>query len=117
MGFTKWFGKVICFVIMGGMVLGIPFQALAVEETEDYILEDTVVTATKTGETRLQETPMTITAFSGDILNFTILALGSISFNSYFILRKRKILSTILPKKAILNSFPETPNFFATSEI
>ncbi|MBW2368152.1 MAG: TonB-dependent receptor, partial [Deltaproteobacteria bacterium] len=50
-----------------GLVL-LPVIAGAAEEateeaTEDYILEDTVVTATKTGETRLQETPLSITVF------------------------------------------------------
>lgn len=34
----------------------------------DYTLEDTMVTATKTGETRLQETPIAITAISSEEL-------------------------------------------------
>ncbi|MBW2369646.1 MAG: TonB-dependent receptor, partial [Deltaproteobacteria bacterium] len=38
------------------------------ESYNDFILEDTVVTATKTGETRLQETPISITAFDPEIL-------------------------------------------------
>jgi len=38
------------------------------EFSDDYILEDTVVTATKTGETRLQETPIAISAFSSEAL-------------------------------------------------
>lgn len=39
------------------------------EKTKDYILEDTVVTATKTGETKLQDTPLSITAFSDEVLD------------------------------------------------
>ncbi|MBW2366620.1 MAG: TonB-dependent receptor [Deltaproteobacteria bacterium] len=35
---------------------------------DDFILEETVVTATKTGETELQKTPIAITAFSAEAL-------------------------------------------------
>ncbi|MBW2366353.1 MAG: TonB-dependent receptor [Deltaproteobacteria bacterium] len=41
------------------------------ESHDDYILEDTVVTATKTGETDLQKTALTITAFSGELIDDT----------------------------------------------
>jgi len=44
----------------------------ATEKTqEDYILEDTVVTATKTGETKVQETAIAISAFDFDDLKAT----------------------------------------------
>ncbi|MBW2370811.1 MAG: TonB-dependent receptor [Deltaproteobacteria bacterium] len=38
------------------------------ESHDDYMLEDTVVTATKTGETRLQDTPIAITAMDEEFL-------------------------------------------------
>ena len=38
------------------------------DDTGDYTLDDTVVTATKTGETKLQETPISITAFDAELL-------------------------------------------------
>ncbi|MBW2369645.1 MAG: TonB-dependent receptor [Deltaproteobacteria bacterium] len=38
------------------------------ESHDDFILEETVITATKTGETRLQETPLTVSALSGENL-------------------------------------------------
>ena len=41
----------------------------AEDGTGDYVLEETTVTATKTGETKLQETPMSITAFSEEFLD------------------------------------------------
>jgi len=47
-------------------------NAFAADETDeasgDYMLEDTTVTATKTGETNLQETPIAITAFDAEAL-------------------------------------------------
>jgi len=55
------------------------------DETDDYTLEDTVVTATKTGETNLQETPIAITAFSEEALKtrgtFNLMELGSPNLN------------------------------------
>ena len=36
--------------------------------SEDFILEEVIVTATKMGETKLQETPISITAFSSEFL-------------------------------------------------
>ena len=42
-------------------LLGVNGAESMASETSDYILEDTLVTATKTGETRLQETPLSIT--------------------------------------------------------
>ncbi len=47
------------------------FTGMAVaqdEESGELVLEDTVVTATKTGETDLQETPLSITAFDEESL-------------------------------------------------
>ncbi|MBW2367521.1 MAG: TonB-dependent receptor [Deltaproteobacteria bacterium] len=42
-------------------------------QTEDYVLEDTIVTATKTGETRLQSTPIAISTFDGEALRASAL--------------------------------------------
>jgi len=47
----------------------IPGYALAAEAvTDDYILEETTVTATKTGETKLQETALAISVFDSDTM-------------------------------------------------
>ncbi|MBW2370234.1 MAG: TonB-dependent receptor [Deltaproteobacteria bacterium] len=41
-------------------------------DESDYILEDTVVTATKTGETLLQETPIAISVFGEELIKTTV---------------------------------------------
>ncbi|MBW2366880.1 MAG: TonB-dependent receptor [Deltaproteobacteria bacterium] len=53
------------------LVIGTSGPVFGEESTEDYVLEDTVVTATKTGETQLQETPMTISVFDDQTLTNT----------------------------------------------
>lgn len=47
---------------------GFAFSADEKENTEAFELEEMTVTATKTGETNLQETPLSITVFSSDFL-------------------------------------------------
>ena len=47
-----------------------PLPVLA-QATEDFVLEEIIVTATKMGDTRLQETPIAITAFTADALERT----------------------------------------------
>ncbi|MBW2366423.1 MAG: TonB-dependent receptor [Deltaproteobacteria bacterium] len=75
--------------VFGAIVLAMTGLAGAEEEGEsfdDYILEDTVVTATKTGETNLQETPISITALSDEQLKtrstFNLVDLAAFSPNT-----------------------------------
>ncbi|MBW2368130.1 MAG: TonB-dependent receptor [Deltaproteobacteria bacterium] len=56
------------FIAVACLLLTVFSGYAAEESSEDYVLEDTVVTATKTGETRLQETPVAITAFSDEFM-------------------------------------------------
>ncbi|MBW2369187.1 MAG: hypothetical protein JRH15_15045, partial [Deltaproteobacteria bacterium] len=58
-----WYSKIaLCVLLAGTLAIGAPWCVWAADETEeDYILEDTVVTATKTGETKIQETPIAMT--------------------------------------------------------
>ncbi|MBW2370329.1 MAG: TonB-dependent receptor [Deltaproteobacteria bacterium] len=69
MELRKSFRKGTLCLIVGLLVFGLCGFIQAAEESEDdYILEDTVVTATKTGETRLQETPISLTVFDPETL-------------------------------------------------
>jgi len=62
----------IFFTLLVLLMFGVP-NFVGAEETasEDFILEDTVVTATKTGMTKIQDTPLAITAFSEEYLEAT----------------------------------------------
>lgn len=67
-GLSKVLSSVSAFVL-GGMIAN---TALAQDgDTEQAVIEDIVVTATKSGETRLQDTPLAITVFGGDELRET----------------------------------------------
>ncbi|MBW2369568.1 MAG: TonB-dependent receptor [Deltaproteobacteria bacterium] len=94
---NRFFGRVgqiqAAFLLMVVVVLlfGIPGHTRAEEEAEDYMLEETTVTATKVGETKLQETPMSITAFSDEHLKgthaFNLTELSQFVPNAQFDLR------------------------------
>jgi len=80
----KWlYGLVSILVIF---LLGISSITFASEDSEDYVLEETVVTATKTGETKLQETPIAITAIDTEELKvksaFNLFDLSELSPNT-----------------------------------
>jgi len=88
---TNWMTIPALLLALGLMLL--PVIAGAAEEateeaTEDYILEDTVVTATKTGETFLQQTPMAITAMDEEFLknkkSFTLVDVAQYTPNTEF---------------------------------
>jgi len=62
-------GTIFCLIAGAVLLFGVPGLAVAADaETEDYILEDTIVTATKTGETKLQETPLAISVMETEQL-------------------------------------------------
>ncbi|MBW2370141.1 MAG: TonB-dependent receptor, partial [Deltaproteobacteria bacterium] len=56
------------FAMIVAMSLLFGAAAGAADQAEDYVLEETTVTATKTGETDLQVTPISMTAFSEEML-------------------------------------------------
>lgn len=62
-------------VILGGVLITfLPQTGLTQSSTErDTVLEEVVVTATKVGESNLQDTPIAITAFSGDVLDRSVM--------------------------------------------
>jgi len=66
--FRKTMAGTVCFFLILGVVLVQNPRSVVAEEAEEYILEETIVTATKTGETKLQETPIAITVFDDQML-------------------------------------------------
>ena len=67
------FRKVVLLSITVVFLLGVPGLIIAQEQEQEeekdvYVLEEVVVTATKTGETDLQETPLAITTFDSEKL-------------------------------------------------
>jgi len=64
------FGMGFILLMVSALMLQIP-ETVGAQEEDEFVLEDTVVTATKTGETLLQETPIAITVFDDDALKST----------------------------------------------
>ena len=62
---------ILCFIYGICQAEDKPSNAVAADSGGDYTLEDVVTTATKTGETRLQETPIAISALSAETLKST----------------------------------------------
>ena len=62
--------QILLVTAVGVLVIGIPSLTNAADEKlEEYVLEETIVTATKTGETELQKTPLTVTALTDENLS------------------------------------------------
>lgn len=66
--FAERTGLVWLLIVLLSTMLIAPGWAMAEEAGDDYVLDATVVTATKTGETELQETPISISVFDDDFL-------------------------------------------------
>jgi len=72
MSFIKDLRLGLIFVAVSLLIWSVAASLSAAEEsTDDYILEETTVTATKMGETNLQETAISITAFDAESIRET----------------------------------------------
>ncbi len=58
-------GQTFVYLMTSGLIAGLGASPALAQSSEVGMLEDIVVTATKTGATRLQDTPMAISAFDG----------------------------------------------------